>query len=171
MTSKPGAIEGNDSFERVVAAAELYRQKAAPRIIVSSGSGSMSYPLAKEAPYSAEFLEFMGVPASVIQIEDKSRNTYENAVYTKALIVHDGTPGRAGKTPKIALVTSAWHMRRAAAIFRKQGIDFDPVAVDSLAQPLEMPNDLFPDAWALTRTTRILREIIGYVAYRFMGRL
>lgn len=169
VTSKPGAIEGNDSFERVVSTAELYRNKAASRIIVSGGSGSLAFPDAREAPYLAEFLKFMGVPASAIQIEDKSRNTYENAVYTKRLLVSDMSGAQ--QKSRVALVTSAWHMRRAAAIFRKAGIDFDSYSVDSLAQPLQMPTDLFPDAWALTRTTRILREMIGYIAYWMMGRL
>ena len=202
VTSKPGAIEGNDSFERVVTAAELYRSKLAPRVIVSGGSGSIAFPQAKEAPYSAEFLEFMGVPASAILIEDASRNTYENAVYTARLLargIEDNTgsvakgvaksgipssskttslgavagavKSAAPRAPRIALITSAWHMRRAAAIFKKAGFDFDPISVDSLVHPFEMPADLFPDAWALTRSTRILHEIVGYVSYGLMGRL
>jgi len=182
VNSKPGAIEGNDSFERVVSAAELYRNKCAPRVIVSGGSGSIAFPQAKETPYSAEFLEFMGVPASAILIEDQSRNTYENAVYTARLLANIAGSGSPGGSPgiskglplgtmRIALVTSAWHMRRAAAIFKKAGFDFDPISVDSLVHPLEMPADFFPDAWALTRSTRILHEIVGYEAYSLMGRL
>lgn len=169
-TSTPGALEGNDSFERVVAAAELYKSGSAPIIVVSGGSGSIAFPQAKEAPYLADFLEFMGVPSMAIKIEDASRNTYENAVYSARVLGLENL-GEKEAQPHIALVTSAWHMRRAAAIFRKAGFNFDPISVDSLAQTLEMPVDLFPDAWALTRSTRILREIIGYIAYGIMGRL
>ncbi len=68
-------------------------------------------------------------------------------------------------------LTSAWHMRRSAAIFSKAGFRFEPLSVDSLITPLQIPKDFFPDAWALERSTRILIEIIGYIAYRILGRL
>ncbi|MGB9686313.1 MAG: YdcF family protein [Rectinema subterraneum] len=170
VTSKPGAIEGNDSFERLVAAAELYRKGAAPIVIASGGTGSLSYADRREAPFMAEFLELMGVRRNAVVIEDKSRNTFENAVYSKAYLEKREGSGNA-KPGRIILVTSAWHQRRASAIFRKAGIDFYPYSVDSLVAPFMLPSDLFPDSWALTRSTRILIEMAGFVAYRIMGRL
>jgi uncharacterized SAM-binding protein YcdF (DUF218 family) len=71
----------------------------------------------------------------------------------------------------VVLVTSAWHLPRSAAIFRKAGFDFERCPVDSLAEAPLYPADLFPDAWALTRFTRMLREWIGIAAYGIMGRL
>lgn len=155
---------------RELAAAELYRKGAAPIVIASGGTGSLSYADRREAPFMAEFLELMGVRRNAVVIEDKSRNTFENAVYSKAYLEKREGSGNA-KPGRIILVTSAWHQRRASAIFRKAGIDFYPYSVDSLVAPFMLPSDLFPDAWALTRSTRILIEMAGFVAYRIMGRL
>jgi len=164
VLSAPRKIEGNDAFERLTATAELYRSGAAPLVVVSGGSGSITRPDHKEAPFMAELLSLMGVPDDAILREAASRNTYENAVYTKAILSQ-----RAAR--RIVLVTSAWHLPRSAAIFRKAGFDFETYPVDSLAEAPLYPADLFPDAWALTRFTRIFREWIGIAAYRLLGRL
>lgn len=169
VSSKPGDIEGNDSFERLVAAAELFKRGAAPIVIASGGSGSITYSDIREAPYMSQLLQLMGVSKGSIVEEGQSKNTFENAVYSKKILV--SLDRSANKKPHIILVTSAWHMRRSAAIFRKASIDFSPCSVDSIAEPPQSPSDFFPDAWALTRTTRILREMIGYVSYWVMGRL
>ncbi|AEJ18285.1 YdcF family protein [Gracilinema caldarium] len=189
VASQPGQVEANDSFERIVTAAALYRAGAAPVIIASGGSGSITFPDQREAPYMAELLEFMGVPKNVVIIEEKSRNTYENIIYSKAILetlrdtkndtagaeVSDRTAdhspdGRPDQAP-VLLVSSAWHLPRAMAICRKQGLDVQPFSVDSQAEPLLLPADLFPDPWALQRTTRLIREWIGLAYYRLLGRI
>jgi uncharacterized SAM-binding protein YcdF (DUF218 family) len=159
-----GRIQTNDSDERIIAAVRLYQAKVAPKILVSGGSGNPAWPDKKEAPLMADLLETMGVPRNAVIIENSSRNTYENATLSKPLL--DGVGAK-----RIVLVTSAWHMRRSAAIFRKQGYDFASFPVDSLKEPFTPPADLAPDAGALDRSTRILREIVGIVAYKFLGRL
>jgi uncharacterized SAM-binding protein YcdF (DUF218 family) len=129
----------------------------------------------------------MGVPPEAVIIEDQSRNTYENAIYTRriaaerlpSVLAGSAVRGQgrnrnssedSGQEP-VLLVTSAWHMRRSAALFRKAGFRFEPYAVDSMIEALQLPKDLFPDAWALERSTRILREMIGFAAYWVLGRL
>jgi len=159
-----GRIQTNDSDERIVAAARLYQAKVAPLILVSGGSGNPAWPDKKEAPLMADLLESMGIPRNAVIIENSSRNTYENATLSKPLLEKVGAK-------RIVLVTSAWHMRRSAAIFRKQGYDFASFPVDSLKEPFAPPADLAPDAGALDRSTRILREIVGIIAYKFLGRL
>jgi len=197
VASEPGLVEGNDSFERLIATAALYRAGAAPLVIASGGSGSITFPRQKEAPYMAELLEFMGVPKNVVIIEEKSRNTYENIIYSKAILdtlrdtkndtagteVPGITPGRLpdrtlglkpGSRPDqapVLLVSSAWHLPRAMAICRKQGLAVQPFSVDSQAEPLLLPADLFPDPWALHRSTRLIREWIGLAYYRLLGRI
>jgi len=193
VASEPGLVEGNDSFERLTATATLYRAGAAPLVIASGGTNSLTFPKQKEAPYMAELLEFMGVPKKAVIIEDTSRNTYENIIYSKAILdtlrdtkndtadteapdlKPDLKPGlKPGITPNhgsILLVSSAWHLPRAMAICRKQGLDVQPFSVDSQAEPLLLPADLFPDPWALHRTTRLIREWIGLAYYRLLGRI
>jgi uncharacterized SAM-binding protein YcdF (DUF218 family) len=164
VSSRPGRIEGNDSFERLVGAAELYRSGVAPLVVASGGTGSLTWPDKKEAPVMAEFLNLMGVPYSVIREESESRNTRENALFSKKLLAKAGVK-------RFVLVTSAWHMRRSAAIFKKAGLDFSGYSTDSLAGPLELPSDCIPSARALSRSTRLLREMAGFVAYRLAGYL
>ncbi|MFQ3547689.1 MAG: YdcF family protein [Termitinemataceae bacterium] len=167
VASRPGFAEGNDSFERLSAAATLYKHGAAPLIIASGGTGSLTYPDRKEAPLMGELLELMGVPTQAILLESQSRNTFENILYTKELLQSRGNPPGS----RILLVSSAWHLRRALAICNKVGLDVHPFSVDSQAEPLLLPADLFPDAWALYRSTRLLREWVGILAYRLLGRL
>ena len=159
-----GRIQTNDSDERIMAAARLFQAKVAPLILVSGGSGNPAWPDKKEAPLMADLLETMGIPRNAIIIEDGSRNTYENATLSKPLMDKVGAK-------RVVLITSAWHMRRSAAIFCKQGYDFASFPVDSLKEPFTPPADLAPDAGALDRSTRILREIVGIIAYKFLGRL
>lgn len=157
-------IQSNDSAERLVAAAALYRAGAAPRVIASGGSGLVFDQNAKEGPYMAALLQLMGIPDSALIVESGSRNTYENALRCRAIL-------QAAGADRVILVTSAWHMRRAEAVFRKAGVNVTPYAVDSLAEPLSLPADLVPGSEALDRSTRLLREMAGYVAYRALGRL
>ncbi|HOK00273.1 MAG TPA: YdcF family protein [Termitinemataceae bacterium] len=168
--SRPGLVEGNDTFERLSAAARLYRAGAAPVIIASGGSGSITFPDKKEAPYMAEILELMGVPKSAIITEAASRNTHENIVYSKKILEGLADGGQHSAQP-VLLVSSAWHLPRALAICKKAKLPAIPFSVDSQAEPLLLPADLFPDAWALTRSTRLIREWLGLIAYRLLGRL
>ncbi|MEJ5188049.1 MAG: YdcF family protein [Breznakiellaceae bacterium] len=168
--SRPGLVEGNDTFERLTAAARLYRAGVAPLVIASGGSGSITFPDKKEAPYMAELLELMGVPKSAIITEAASRNTHENIVYSKKILEGLADGGQPPARP-VLLVSSAWHLPRALAISKKTKLPAIPFSVDSQAEPLLLPADLFPDAWALTRSTRLIREWLGLIAYRLLGRL
>ena len=173
VASRPGFVEGNDSFERLTAAATLHRAGAAPLVIVSGGTGSLTFPKEKEGPYMAELLELMGVPRTNIIIEFTSRNTYENILYSKKILetLHSTDTSGSPHSAPVLLVSSAWHLPRAIAICKKQGIPVQAFSVDSQAEPLLLPADLFPDAWALTRTTRLIREWIGLAFYKVLGRM
>ncbi|MCX7655057.1 MAG: YdcF family protein [Treponemataceae bacterium] len=168
--SRPGLVEGNDSFERLIATARLFRLGIAPTVIASGGSGSITFPDEKEAPYMAELLQLMGVPASAIVVEATSRNTYENIINSIAILKGRSPNGKLPEQP-ILLVSSAWHLPRALAICKKVGLSVKAFSVDSQIESLMLPADLFPDAWALTRSTRLLREWLGLIAYRLLGRL
>ena len=66
-----------------------------------------------------EILEVMGVPGRSMLLERNSRNTYDNALYTAVVLNNKNIK-------RILLVTSAFHMRRAVALFEKQGFDVVP---------------------------------------------
>jgi uncharacterized SAM-binding protein YcdF (DUF218 family) len=168
-TVEPAASAGwqisvNDTAERLESAARLYHAGLAPLIVVSGGSGDIHAQELKEAPIMRRLLEGLGVPASTILEDAESRNTFENAVRTRELLAARGAKD-------ILLVTSALHMRRSEAIFRKAGFGLRTLAVDNLAAPLVLPESFIPEAKALWTLSRVLREMVGYGYYLALGRL
>jgi uncharacterized SAM-binding protein YcdF (DUF218 family) len=157
-------LELNGSVERLVAAARLQRAGIAPKVLFTGGSGDIADQTKKEAPFAAAMLKLLGVSETSLILESESRNTYENATLSKPLLDAVGAK-------RVVLVTSAWHMRRSAAIFRKAGYDFVPYAADSVIEPSTFPRSLVPEAEALELSTRLLTEFVGLTAYRILGRL
>lgn len=102
-------------------------------------------------------------------VEDESRDTYESAVATRRLV---DAKGGFGSRPSIALVSSAWHLRRAAAVFRHAGFDVIPVGSDSRQSRLQPSwSMLIPRTSAFATSNVAIREWIGIVAYRLRDRL
>jgi uncharacterized SAM-binding protein YcdF (DUF218 family) len=95
-------VLGGGLGERTARAAELFRQEAAPKVIVS-GSGDCTINL--------EILTKEGVPASAIQLECRSKTTRQNAEFTISLLRADGVR-------RAIIVTSWYHSRRALSCFR-----------------------------------------------------
>jgi uncharacterized SAM-binding protein YcdF (DUF218 family) len=157
--NEAGELDLNDSVDRAVKAVRLYRDRSVKRILVTGGTGSRS-----EAHLIAELLKEWGVPKDAILIENRSRNTFENAVNSKLL--WDAHQFRSG-----LLVTSAMHMPRALAVFRRAGFAVDPAATDFRAHRYLMGGilALLPDAQALEDSTLAIKEWIGFGVYRLRG--
>jgi uncharacterized SAM-binding protein YcdF (DUF218 family) len=166
--------ELNEAGSRLLHAAWLYQQGAAPRILLTGGTVPMLSPGSEpEAESMAEILSIMGVPAEALLLEDNSRNTYENAVETRAILEELG----AGR---VLLVTSAMHMPRAYQVFTRAGLDVTPAPADFIVserdwQHYTQPNlaiqiyNLLPKAENLYRTTRAMKEYVGLFVYRLRG--
>jgi len=92
---------GGGQHERPVRAAELFRQHAAPRILVT-GAG--------DDEINRQLLIQSGVPAAAIEIEGKSKTTQENVAFTLQRL-------RAENVHRVILVTSWYHARRAEKTF------------------------------------------------------
>lgn len=107
-------VIGRDSYWRSTYAALTLTNGTFHRVIVSGGG---SLPSSVAAPMR-DFLEYRGVPRTAIQVETRSQNTHENALYVKELLT--GVPGRK------VLLTSDYHMFRAYRAFRKAGLDVQP---------------------------------------------
>ena len=166
--------EVNDAGDRLLYAAWLYKQGAAPRILVSGGTVPLLGPSKiAEAESMTELLNLMGVPAEAIIMEEKSRNTYENVVESKKILEAEGLTD-------IILVTSAMHMPRAQAIFAKQGLSVTPAPTDFsvtkedwafLAEPdvgSQLLN-LLPQADNLALLTKAMKEYVGMAVYWLRG--
>ena len=102
--------------------------------------------------------------------ENQSRNTYENAVYSKKMIDQLGVGSPSIKTGSWLLITSATHMPRSVKIFEKQGIQIIPVPVDyQTAYTLQWREfDLTEGAFLWNR---LLHEYMGIVAYKLTGKI
>jgi uncharacterized SAM-binding protein YcdF (DUF218 family) len=150
--------------DRFFAPAELARRYPNARIVFTGGSANMVSTDVKEADYSAPILETLGIPKERLILERDSRNTWENAIFTKKQVAPK--PGE-----RWLLVTSAFHMPRSMGIFRKAGFDVEAYPVD---WRMGGRDDLFsftnngPDG--LSRTDVAVREWMGLLAYRLMGR-
>ncbi|TAH13795.1 MAG: YdcF family protein, partial [Sphingobacteriia bacterium] len=104
-----------DNADRFIQAANLYHSHQVKYILISSGSGHLLFNEPSEASYVIKELVRNGVNKEAIILESQSRNTYENAVYSKRIL-----DSLKLKEPFV-LVTSAQHMPRSIAIFNKVG--------------------------------------------------
>jgi uncharacterized SAM-binding protein YcdF (DUF218 family) len=140
--------------------AQLYRAGRAPWVVVSGGNSGWSNSDEPEASAMQAFLTDLSVPASAVLLEAQSRNTEENARYTKQLL----TEHHLGR---ILLVTSALHMPRALALFRAQGIDAIPAPTDFDAVPRQgVLQNWLPDAETLDRSSKAMKEYIAIAINR-----
>ena len=165
VVSQPrGEVALNEAAERMTVVAELARRFPGARIVFSGGSGRIVYDGVTEASLAARLFESFGIVKERIVLEDKSRDTDENARFTKELL-----------QPKLGerwlLVTSAHHMPRSMGVFRAAGFPVEAYPVDfrtrgavDLLRPFSNVGD------GLRRTDAAAREWVGLVAYWATGR-
>jgi uncharacterized SAM-binding protein YcdF (DUF218 family) len=167
MPSEAHRLVGiTNSSDRILAALRLYRAGKAPLVVLSGGDSPL-LPKARnlhEADEMREILEEWGVPETAILVEGGSINTQENALFTRKLLEPRGI-GR------VILVTSAIHMPRAAATFRKVGFDVVPSPADFLTgweKQMAFFN-CFPSSGALVNSSNAIHEWLGLWVYRLRG--
>lgn len=157
--ARPYALAGEDTYERCLYAAWIYRQYGPFPVIVSGGSPAPGYPAA--AFTMREILLGNGVPANMIRTEDLSRSTHENALYSAAILRQQGIS-------RVALVVDARSMPRASACLRKLGIAVDP-AVSGYRILGALRDELLPSWKAVQRNESTLHESVGLLWYRLLG--
>jgi uncharacterized SAM-binding protein YcdF (DUF218 family) len=117
-----GQVYLNADAARMTAGIELVRRYPAARLVFTGGSADLLAEGRVEAISAKKLWLSLGVPGERMIFEDKSRNTWENAVFTRDLV-------KPKKGETWLLVTSAWHMPRSAGIFRRIGFDVVPYPV------------------------------------------
>jgi uncharacterized SAM-binding protein YcdF (DUF218 family) len=151
--------------DRIVAGAALARRYPNARIVFTGGSSNLISNDAREADHAGTIFESLGVDKARLIMERRSRNTYENAVFTKALV--EPKPGE-----HWLLVTSAYHMPRSVGLFRKADFPVEAYPVDwrvgtsvrDIVSFTTIAND------GLVRTDTGMREWIGLLAYWLTGK-
>jgi uncharacterized SAM-binding protein YcdF (DUF218 family) len=155
----------DEGAPRLTEAAILARRFPQARLVYTGGSASLWNSASTEALEGRKLLIALGVDPARITIEDKSRNTDENARFTAAL-VHP-QPDQTW-----LVVTSAYHMPRAMGLFRKAGFSARAYPVDyrSLGDARDWRMNLHP-ALGLRLFDLAVHEWIGLIAYRVSGRI
>jgi uncharacterized SAM-binding protein YcdF (DUF218 family) len=159
-----GGYEVNAGGDRYIETAVLARRYPQARIVVSGGTGTLFLEGEGDGATAPRLLTSLGVDPARLVLENQSRNTYENAVFTKRLV----TP-QPGET--WLLVTSAFHMPRSMALFRKADFEVLPWPVDYRTSGRE--GLFFADNAidSLQATTLGIREWVGLFAYWLSGRI
>lgn len=146
-----GKIQPGDlSSSRLGAGARAWHDGRAPVVILSGGGR----PGHTEAMHMAQAITQLGVPSSALILEQRSRNTRDNAVFTAKLTREHGIH-------RVLLVTSAVHMPRASLLFRDAGIGVIPLSVPELAPRNDWTERWIPTSSALWRSGRALKEYAG----------
>jgi uncharacterized SAM-binding protein YcdF (DUF218 family) len=159
-----GGYELNAGGDRYVETAILARGYPKARIVVTGGAGTLVLEGEGDGATAPRLLTALGVDPARLVLENESRNTYENAVFTKRLV--SPAPGETW-----LLVTSAFHMPRSMALFEKAGFAVLPWPVDyrtSGRESLFFADNAIDSVQA---TTLGIREWIGLLAYWLSGRI
>jgi uncharacterized SAM-binding protein YcdF (DUF218 family) len=170
-----GGLSGYDKFnrgyfggnaDRFIQTANLYHQGIIKKIIVSGGTGKLSQDEPGEAFFLLEQFKANGIPAKDIFIESASRNTYENALFSKKIT--DSLKLR----PPFVLITSAQHMKRSEAVFNKAGFQCISYPCDYKVIPTKnaIDNTVLPNIGLLNEWAFLLKEIVGLYVYRLTGK-
>jgi uncharacterized SAM-binding protein YcdF (DUF218 family) len=151
----------NSAAERMTTTVALAQAHPNLKVIFTGGDGNLKKQPESEAVQAKQFFAEMGLPAHRLAFEATSRTTYENAVYSAQL------PGVDAKKPWL-LLTSAWHMPRSLATFRKVGWNVTPYTVDYLTG-VATPWNEYSMATSLMHWQRVLHETAGLWGYRLSG--
>lgn len=160
LTRIPDHVELNGSADRLTETLALYHQGYADKIIFSGGSGSLAFQKIPESEQARLFFGRMGIPSEAVLLEDKSRNTRENALFTGEIM-------KAQNIQSIILVTSAFHMQRSIREFSQLPVKIQPYPTDyrSIHSEAGLWEWIFPHTGALEIATIATKEWVGILVY------
>jgi uncharacterized SAM-binding protein YcdF (DUF218 family) len=154
-------IKGDGFFnahsDRLIEGMRLKATGKVTHIVMSGGNNAFNADQFTESGYVKKVLREFNFPDSVILIDEKSKNTGENAADTKVIIAN------AHLQPPYLLVTSAFHMRRAQYIFKKKGIDVIPYPCDYIAAKSKpgLLDYFVPNIYTLYSWNFYIKEVFG----------
>lgn len=158
-----GQVELIDGAERLLAFQVLARRYPEAKLVFSGGSGSMLYQGHKGADVAKLQLEQQGLNPSRVIFENESRNTFENAAFSKM----QAKP-KSGES--WILITSAFHMPRSIGIFCKAGWPMIPYPVDHRSWRGNLLRIDLNLAGHLAGLAIAVKEWVGLVVYYATGK-
>lgn len=152
--------------DRVTHTVELYKKGLIKKILISGGTGRLFGTDEPEANKYRKAMSMMGVDTTDIIIENETRNTYESAVAVVPMLDSLGL-----KASDCVLITSAFHMRRSLACYRKAGVELDYFTTDFYTRPRDytLGTFLIPSDGAVHIWQKLFKEWLGFAAYKAAG--
>lgn len=153
----------NAGVERLTKALEIYNKNPKLLILFSGFSNELKAQGWSESDMAKKFFLEQGVRSENLIFENKSRNTFENIIYSNDIIKNNkGTWG---------LITSASHMTRSYFSFKRQGLILEPIIVDYRTgiSPIFWIN--FDIKKGVENWNIILHEVVGISYYKITGKI
>ncbi|MBB2970723.1 YdcF family protein [Mesorhizobium sp. RMAD-H1] len=165
VNASRGGHEINGAGDRIIEAMRLARLYPEARIVISGGEGTFFNDSVPDAVSTRQLFNDFGLTGDRLSFEAESRNTYENAVYSREI-----AQPREGET--WLLITSAFHMPRAIGCFRQANFPVTAWPVDYLTRKeTGFAIDLQDPVGNLARTTIAVREWLGLQSYWLTGKI
>lgn len=162
----------NGNYARITELLALRAKAPYLKVIYSGGSGYLinKTDLREADIFKDYFVNEFKSDSSVIYTENQSKNTYENALYSRNLYISKFSKEWPNVEPWL-LLTSAYHMPRAYAVFRAQGWNITPYPTPHMTKPVFWNSftTKFWDNWM--KTDVLAREIIGSIAYKLTDKI
>jgi uncharacterized SAM-binding protein YcdF (DUF218 family) len=157
----------NGASDRFIQTALLYKTGHIDHIIVAAGNGYLTKNNFREAVFIKQRLMELGIPGETVFTDTSSRNTFENAIYSKKIIdsIHLKGP--------YLLISSSQHLPRASRVFRKAGIEVTLYPCDFSSK--NIGNNFFedyilPSGLALNHWDNFIKELLGSLTYKMTGK-
>ena len=148
------------ALKRLLEGIRIYRLNPGSKLLLSGGGG---FRLIPEAKVAHDVARFIGVDEGDIILEPNSKDTKDQARLIRSIVGRD----------RFVLVTSALHLPRSMALFRKLGMEPipGPAEVPSRQKRRLAPQSFFPQPEALDRSTQAIHEYLGLIWARLRGQI
>lgn len=159
---------GNNG-DRIWQAVDLYHRGKVKKILITGDSGMITDRGLHEAEQLGKVIEGWNIPVKDIIIESNSQNTYENAEFSSKLLKKSYP-----ELKRFLLVTSAIHMKRSLACFKKQNMDCVPFSTNHFTGPTRgyyLEQYILPNSQVLSYWESLTKEWVGYFSYWLAGYL
>jgi uncharacterized SAM-binding protein YcdF (DUF218 family) len=154
-------VPSSETYTRLIKGVEVARALSIP-LVLTGGNGEPFFTRLNDADVMAAAAFAMGMTKEQVIVENVSRNTLENSRAVRRIIAGN----------RIILVTSAYYMRRAVAMFARQGFIVTPVPIGHTVQSRKFGIDmLIPRSGALQRSSMALAEWLGMAWWRLQGKM
>lgn len=155
----------NETSDRFIQTEKMYKLGTIQHILISGGNGKNDEASFREGKWAKNEFISMGIPDTAIIVEDRSNDTYDNAVYAKHILDSMRFPA------PYLLISSAFHLPRASLIFKNAGLAIDPFPCNYTEGRGKFEwADIIPKASVIAGWEPMLKEVAGYFLYSVFKR-